>query len=229
MTPTQLLVAHAVKFLVFLALAGILTRRRAHLCWSFFGYLAAILACNSLVSFWPEHFFKPWFWILQHGLYDALKMGIAVELAFRTFQAFPRAKVTARRVLFGLLLVTSVALIGIPTTSNYSVVVLEWQPRVLTGTIWLMNGLAILITWYRVPVHPYHKAVLLGFVPYLLIFTTLLSLLREGGWGMLPYIQVAEPVAYLALVGFWAYAAWRPETRPEASPAVVQLLQPWRA
>jgi len=236
MNPDQVLVAHIVKALGFFALAGILVRRRAHLCWSFLAYLLIVLVCNSLVSFWPERFFTQWFWILSQGLYDALRMGIAAELTFRTFQAFPGAKVAARRLVFGLLLATSLALIAIPEGSysahkgwTYGQVALEWQPRVLTGVIWLMNGLAILITWYRVPLHAYHKALLLGFVPYLLLSTTLLSLIKQWGWGFLPYVQALDPVAFMTLMGFWAWSAWRSDTQPEASPALVRLLQPWRA
>jgi hypothetical protein len=92
-----------------------------------------------------------------------------------------------------------------------------------------MTGVAILITWYRVPVHAYHKALLLGFVPYFLTFTTLLSLLKQWGWGFLPYAKALEPLAFMVLTGFWAWSAWRDEKQPEASPAVVHLLQPWRA
>jgi hypothetical protein len=231
MSAEQVLIAHVVKALAVFALVGILCRRRAHLCWSFVAYLLAVLVCNTLVSFWPEQFYRGWFYILQHGLFDALKMAIAVELGFRTFQAFPGAQATARRLLFALLVATSVALIGVPVASTYGAVLLDWQPRVLTGTIWIMNGLAILITWYRVPVHAYHKAILLGFVPYLLVFTTILSLVKQHGWDWewLPYLQSAEPGVYAFLVGFWAYSAWKPEVEPEASPALVQLLQPWRA
>ena len=166
----------------------------------------------------------------MHGLFDALRVAIAVELGFRVFQAFPRAQATARWVLFVLLIGTCVALIGIPVAATYHQVVLDWQPRVLTGTIWIMNGLALLITWYRIPVHPYHKAILLGFVPYLLIFTTLLSLTKQWGWDVVgPYIQAADPIAYLLLMAFWARSAWRRETQPDVSPALVRMLQPWRA
>ena len=112
MTSWQILVAHVVKVLILLTLAGILTRRRAAMCWSFVAYLSAILVGNSLVSFWPHRFFDAWFWFAQQALYDALKMAIAVELAYRTFQAFPAAQATARRVLFGLLILTSLALVG---------------------------------------------------------------------------------------------------------------------
>jgi hypothetical protein len=229
MSPDQILVAHIVRALAIIAVVGLVARRRAHLCWSFLAYLLVVLAYNSLVTFQPEQFYKAWFWILGHGLFDALRMAIAFELAFRTFQAFPAANATARRLLFGLLAATSIALVGIPVGTSSTTVLLEWQPRVLTGTIWLMNGLAILITWYRVPVHAYHKALLLAFVPYLLVFTTLLSLIKQWGWGFFPYAQALEPVAFMVLMGFWAWSSWRDEPRPQASPALVHLLQPWRA
>lgn len=235
MTSWQVLVAHAVKILILLTLAGVLARGRARMCWSFVVYLGVVLVSNSLVSFWPARFFDAWFWLVQQALYDALKMAIAVELAFRAFQAFPAARATARRILFALLILTSLALVGVPpgvsggSPELYAAALLEWEPRVLMGTIWLLNALALLVIWYRVPLHPYHRAILLGFVPYLLVFTTILRMLRHYGWEILPLVQSAEPAAYMLLVGWWCYAAWAPEPAPDVSPAVLQRLQPWRA
>jgi hypothetical protein len=228
MTASQVLIAHVVKVLVLLTLAGIIARRRWRVCWSFTAYLAVILICNSLVSFWPERFYQPWFWIVRTGLYDALKVAIAVELAYRTFQAFPGAQATARRVLFLLVLVSSVLLMALPWDSSYGAALFEWEPRILTATIWLLNALAVVVIWYRLPIHAYHKAILLGFVPYLLVFTILLRLLRHYGWDILPVVQAAEPAAYMLLMGWWAWAAWEPESVPDVSPAVLQTLQPWR-
>ena len=79
------------------------------------------------------------------------------------------------------------------------------------------------------PIHAYHKAILLGFVPYLLVFTILLRMLRHYGWDILPFVQSAEPAAYLLLMGWWAWAAWEPEGVPDVSPEVLHRLQPWRA
>jgi hypothetical protein len=229
MSALQVLIAQSVGVLMMFTLAGILFRRRAHLCWSFVAYLLAALSYNALVTVWPDTFYTQGFWMIMHGLFDALRVAIAVELGFRTFQAFPRAQATARRLLFILLSGTCVALISIPLAASYNQVVFDWQPRVLTGTIWIMNGLALLITWYRVPVHPYHKAILLGFVPYLLIFTTLLSLTKQWGWDFFgPYLQAADPVAFMLLTAFWGVSAWRRDAQPDASPALVRLLQPWR-
>jgi hypothetical protein len=229
MTGSQALIAHAVKILVLLTLAGILSRRRWSSCWSFTAYLAVVLLGNSLVSFWPERFYTPWFYIARSGLYDALKVGITLELASRTFQAFPGARATVRRVLFLLLIASSAFLIAAPWDGTYRGALLEWQPRMLTANIWLLNALAVVVIWYRVPIHAYHKAILMGFVPYLLVFTILLRLLNHYGWDILPVVQSAEPAAYLLLMGWWAWAAWEPEGAPDVSPEVLRLLQPWRA
>ena len=167
MTSWQILVAHAVKILVMVTLAGIVTRHRARLCWSFVAYLGTMLVGNVLVSLWPDTFFAPWFYLLKLSLYDCLRLAIAVELGYRTFQAFPGARFTARRVVFGLLAVTSMALIGVPSGLSggspalYGAALQEWEPRIMTGTIWLMNGLALLVIWYRLPIHAFHKAILL--------------------------------------------------------------------
>jgi len=229
MTASQVLIAHAVKILVLLTLAGILARRRWSSCWSFTTYLAVILVCNSLVSFWPERFYQPWFYLVRTGLYDGLKVAIAIELAYRTFQAFPGAQATARRLLLLLVIASSTVLMAIPCDSSYGAALFEWEPRILTATIWLLNALAVVVIWYRVPIHAYHKAILLGFVPYLLVFTILLRLLNHYGWAVLPVVQSAEPAAYLLLMGWWAWAAWEPEAVADVSPEVLHRLQPWRA
>src|SRR5712691_2708678 len=127
MTIDQILIAHIVKVLLLFALIGIVWRGRAHLCWSFVAYLAAGLITNSLFTFWPETFFTRWFWILQQGIDDALKMGIAMELGFRIFQAFPAAQATARRLLFLLLVATSVALSASPVPADLAAI-LQGQP-----------------------------------------------------------------------------------------------------
>jgi len=230
MTSWQVLVAHAVKVLVLLTLAGIVARHRARLSWSFVAYLSTIVVSNTLISVWPDTFFVPSFYLLKQALYDCLRLAIAIELAYRTFQAFPGAQSTARRVVFALLAVTSLALMGVPSGLSggspglYATALKEWEPRVMTGTIWLMNGVALLVIWYRVPIHAYHKAILLGFVAYLLTFTTLLRLLQIYDWDVLPIIQSAEPAAFLVLMGWWAWAAWQPAV--EMSPVLARRLQP---
>src|SRR5206468_2931438 len=73
----------------------------------------------------------------------------------------------------------------------------------------------------------YHKAILMGFVPYLLVFTTMLTLLGQHKW-LMRAIQSADPAASMLMIAYWTWAAWKPETKPDVSAAVIRWLQPWR-
>jgi hypothetical protein len=98
------------------------------------------------------------------------------------------------------------------------------QPRLLYGTIWLLTGIAALILWYRLPVDSMHKAILLGWVPYLLIFTAGLNLAEAYGWDeLIPKVNYVHITAYYLLLVYWARAAWAPvgvQARASAKMAV---------
>jgi len=208
MSDLQLLVAHAAKLALLALLAGILWRGRARLCWSFALYVLAVLLGNVLVSFWPSRFFTPSFWVLKQGVYDALKMAIALELAWRAFNAFPGAARTARGVIPSLLALSTLSLAVLTPASSYNTV-WDWQPRVATAALWLLTAVSLMVVWYQVPVHEWQRAIMLGLAPYLLVFVGLLGLLRRHGWAFLEPITTAETFAYLGLVLFWSWAAWR--------------------
>jgi hypothetical protein len=216
MTDLQVLIAHAVKLALVAVLAGLLVRGRARLCWSFVAYAAAVLVGNSMTSFWPARFLNPSFWILKQGAYDALKMAVALELAWRAFEAFPGAMRAARVALLGLLAMSTVVLGALTPPSSY-LTLWEWQPGVATAALWLLTATALLVVWYQVPVHDWQRAILLGFAPYLLVFVTLIGLLQRHGWSAATEMGTLDVTAYLALVTFWAWAVWRREpAAPEA-------------
>ena len=68
-----------------------------------------------------------------------------------------------------------------------------------------------LILWYRLPVHPLHKAILVGLVPYLLVFSVSLNLLESRGWEILPVVSYLHTLAFLAVLVYWMVTAWRPD------------------
>src|SRR5262245_26201751 len=148
MSGNQLLIAHAAKLVTLLVLAGIIGRARYKTCFLFPMYLLAILAGNSLPSFWPETFFTQWFWILKQGVYDILKLGIGLELGFRIFRAYPG---THRRALMACVAVLGLTTFGIINWSipmgGYQVMITQFYPRVAAGTIWLMAGIVMLVAW----------------------------------------------------------------------------------
>jgi len=212
MTEHQLLIANLVRIAVLLVFVGLIARRRAHLCWSFTVYLGAILAGNTMISFWPERFFTRWFYILKESVYNVIMLCIAAELAYRVFRAFPGALARARVVLAPLLAIVTVGVISVPTATDYLDIVTRYNPQIQTGVIWLLSATAVLTVWYNLPLNRLHRAILLGFSSYLIVFVTAANLLRSFGYDRLKaFASVMDTYAFLALVSWWAFTAWRSE------------------
>ncbi len=226
MSGTDLLVNHAMKLVLIAILVGLFARRRAHLCWSFVAYLVTTLVCNSLMSFWPEQFYRFWFYSLMQDLLQAMKLAVAAELTYRTFRAFPGAAARVRVLLAPVFFVPVLFASKVPPGASYQDIIQIYQPQLQTAVIWIITAITLLIAWYRVPVHAVHRAILIGFAAYLLIFTTLLNVLRDFGFENLRnFIGVADGYAYILLLGWWAYAAWVPARRPVLSLDVLKRLQ----
>jgi hypothetical protein len=190
------------------AVAGVVWNRRYRTCWSFAVYLVAALACEAAVVLWPQRFFHWWFFITKQAVYDILKVGIALELAHQAFLVFPGARAAGRRVVFAVL-AASTALIG--WSSIHLRTWTDWQPPVVSATIWLFAATAVVVLWYRLPLHAWHRAILLGLTPYSLVFVTLLSVLQK--WGAreaYATLGLLDSIAFLAITAWWAVAAWRP-------------------
>lgn len=219
MSAHQLLIANLVRSGILLIVVGMLVRRRAKLCWTFMAYLAAVLLGNSLISFWPEHFYTAWFYILKETVYNGLLLCLAVELTYRVFQAFPGALARVRLVLAPLLAVTAVGIISVPTGSDYVDIVTRYHPQIQTGVIWLLSATAVMAIWYNLPLHRVHRQVLLGLTSYLIVFATLGNVLRSFGFDRLrEMIGFVDAYAYLALIAWWAVNAWRSEQGFEVAP-----------
>jgi len=226
MSGAEILVLHAMKLAMAATLVGLVVRRRAHLCWSFVAYLAVGLVLNSLMSFWPDQFFRLWFYTLTQNLMVAFKLAIAAELTYRTFRAFPGAAARVRVLLAPVFFVPLLFLNKVPAGASYQDIVQTYLPQIQTGLIWILTAITLLIAWYRVPVHAMHRAILIGFAAYLLIFTTLLNVLRDFGFeNARSFMAVADGYAYVLVLVGWAYAAWVPVRRPVLALDVLKRLQ----
>jgi len=212
MATVEKIIVCAGLMLLAACLTGLFVRRRQGLCVSFTLYLAAVLVSDTLVLVWPERFHYWDFWVLKESVHNLLKFGIALELTLRTFRAFPAARKTAAGMVLAVLILTWMS---VGPTAPLKVVgpqdlALNLQPYVLAGTLWLFLAISILILWYRLPVAPLHKALLLGFVPYLLIFTVTMNLLKAFGGDVRVWAGYFKNAAYLLLLAYWTLVAWRP-------------------
>jgi hypothetical protein len=221
------LLAYAGTVALAVVLTGVFARRRYRVWFFFCLFLAVSLACTVMMLFWPRVFYTGDLWQGKENALNLLRFAMALELAYRTFRAFPGALATLRWVLLLVLVTTLFAVIAVSGGgSDFQSFMADLQPRVLNGSIWLFSAIAALILWYRLPVDPFHKAILLSYVPFLLVFTVSMSAWAEfsagtSTGGQRPwFVTYAYQLAYLALMIHWSYAAWRRVEEPARPPAL---------
>jgi hypothetical protein len=206
-------------------LAGLFVRRRAASCWSFVAYLVAVAVSDLLIAGWPHRFWREGFWILKEGVHNLLKLATALELMVRIFQPFPSAYAAARRgvlvVVAGLAALVWFTLAG---GTDYITVVGRLYPHVYDATVWVLVALGGYCLWYHLPLDSLHKAILIGLVPYLLVYSVMQRSLASFGWERGYLFNATSPMAYLLLLVYWGYVAWRPATVGDAGTRVGRLL-----
>jgi hypothetical protein len=213
--PLQAAISYSGLVVRVFAFLGLVVSRRYRECYSFALYLPAVAVPQFLELAWPERFYRWDVWLVKEALHALLKFTIALEVSVRTFRAFPGALASARGVVF---LVAVVTLVGIVTTPGpaleYTTAAGRVLPRALGGTAWLFLAVTALVLWYRLPVRPLQKAILIGFVPYLLAFTIVMNALDSFGWHLRTQANYLQAVVYWLITVYWAYAAWRPSKQP---------------
>jgi hypothetical protein len=142
LNPREIAVAIAGEMALLATALGLIVRGRWRLSWFLALYVPVNLTCEVFITSWPERFWASEFWIVKETIYDALTLGIALELAWRTFHVFPGAESTARKTALLILTGTALAVMVVPMESSrsspFAVVMGQLHPRVMGGTIWLM-------------------------------------------------------------------------------------------
>jgi hypothetical protein len=212
--------------LIGLVLAGLAMRHRAASCVAWTLYLAAVAASDALVAGWPSRFWTRDFWMLKEGVLNLLKLAIGFELMVRIFGAFPTAYVTARRgavaavIMLGVMVSTSFS-----DAISYRVVVGRFQSSVNDGTVWLLVAVGAFCLWYHLPLDSIHKAILIGLVPFLLVYSVALRALVAMGWERGDFFNATAPHAYLVMLVYWARVAWRRAPEDDSGTRVARLVR----
>lgn len=209
-------------------LLGVWRRRLYRVCHSFPVYVAAVLAGDVLVHGWRDIFYTWDFFMLKETIYAVVLFVLSLELSRLVFQAFPGALIAARRLLLVAMVLILLAVLSAYPDAGKIPIAQQIQPRVMNGTALLFAAVWGLILWYHLPVHPFHLAIVQGLVPYLLVSTVLLRLLAMWGIENRAWMGLADSVAYVLMLVYWAWAVWRPEAAPPADPSLIRRVQPWR-
>src|SRR5450432_3115430 len=194
------------------ALFAILVYRKHFRRLPVFTLYAAAIAVDTLalgIAYaWNTRIWETW--LIGQVVVAALRFGVALELSQVIFGAFRAAAVTARRVVFVILIVTALTAMSV-TGPDVTYVQFngEMVPRLATGAIWIFTALAALVLWYRLPLGDLQKAILMGYAPYLLIFTVGMNLLTGIGWHLRSWVGYVDTLTFFALVHYWCRVAWR--------------------
>ena len=205
----------AAMLVMAVAIVGLFARGRWRLSVLFVGYVVSILVTEVLVTGWRRTFWTTEFWVPRQAIFDILKIGIALEVGWRTFRLFPGAGSAVRWVVLAILTITIVSMLMVSTppgpTGWATAHLARLHPPMLIGTIWLMAAILLFARWYRVPIHPFHGAILSSLAAYMALFSGLLTVM---GWYGLDAIRSAwglvDPPAFFVMTIWWAYIAWRP-------------------
>lgn len=219
--------AHLGLVLLGISAAGLLVRRRVAFCRCYFVELLAMMTTTCLFLYLPERFFNFSFYAMKETVYATLCNGFAIEIWLRNFSRFPKARVRVGLLLCGALLLTAVAVGHIPGDLHpYDAMMGILVPRLHSGTLLLFAIVVAAAKWYGVPLHPLHRAILVGAGLALLVQVCVLSLLGWAGgveW-LRRGLSLLNQLTAIAAETWLAWAAWRPLRAPTP---VLSRLQPW--
>jgi hypothetical protein len=215
--PLELVVAILSQVLVLATLVGLVVRRHLPSCRVLSLFLLVVFVTDTAMLadalLWKNGtFYSRWFWVSKETLLNGLRIAIILELVTRVFGRFPGARATARVLLFVVLGLTaaSVAAASGGLSLAFESLAGQLQPRIVTGTTWLFAAIAALVLFYRLPIESMSKAILLGFVPYLIFKYLVLELWTANNWPAQGWMASLDAWLWVLLLGYWARSAWQP-------------------
>jgi hypothetical protein len=210
LTPAQQATAAVCQIAMLTCFIGLLRSGRWRLVYSFTAYVTLILTLGPLQTWLPERFNNWEYWSYKQTAYDVVKLAFAVEIAAIACRHFPGARAATSKWLLAIFLLTALGLAWHPWTDDPILTLAsEIRARAAIGTVWLLAATAVMINHYRLPVHPFVMALLVGMGAYLAVSGALLRLLQMRGWAAYDLWARVDPLAYAVLAAWLAWVAWR--------------------
>lgn len=196
--------------LVLLALLclGMIRQRKLGQSVAFSLCIAVATSYSLMVFIFPDSN-TPEAFMVKQAVYDSLLFAMALEIAYRAFAAFRGIADRVRALLAAAVALSTLAIfLATPANQQFSDLG-RYQPAVTTAGLWCLTFVALLIVWYQIPVPPFTRAIMLGYVPYLVVFVFCMDMLARRGWSFVHSVNTLNAAAYDAAAGYLAYAAWR--------------------
>ena len=195
--------------------AGLLYRGRVRACGSFVAYDLTVVAQGVGAALWPDRVYNWQTWMAWQSIQVPLKLLILFELGSYIFKPFPGALAVMRGVIVLVLAATNYALLTLPAGSGLSQFAVKAGPIASQATTWGAALLLGLSTWYFVPMDAWRRAILTGLTIYGMLSTVTMAGLERWGWGARELLSYVNIGSYVALLVYWAFAAWRATSEDE--------------
>ncbi len=208
MTGYQQLVAAAVNVCMILCLFGLVRTGRWKCSYCFTVYVVGIVVLEPLQTWYPSRFHVWTYWLAKQSLYEALRVGIALELAYRAFRWFPGAKRPASLLVLAVLGTMGFGISTVDNRGDVRIFLLSVFAHLSLGTLWLMGVTWVIVWRYAVLLYPFHRGLLASIAPYVAVFSGLSHLFSLIHKDARIYLAVFDPLAYLALSVWFAWIAW---------------------
>jgi len=200
-------------FLALAVMAGLAYRARWRISVSFLAYASTVVILGVVASAWPEAVYTWRAWLVWQTVQLALKLAVLFELGTYIFNPFPGALATMRVVIVLVLMATAAALVTLRSSGkDLWDFALQIGPVANQGAAWGYGLLLALSTWFFVPMDSWRRALLTGMAIYGMAFTVAMATLERLGWGAREILSYANMGAYVLLLGYWNFAAWRAAT-----------------
>jgi hypothetical protein len=208
-SPLDLVLGTTGTLLLATLLAGLVYRGQVRRAPAFFLLIAASLCWSVLVAADRERFWQLDYWLAKEWVHALLRVAVVLEIAQRTFLWLPGARRAAGLAMLGAASMTAVSFALLPPLAQDRVSYLASAGLacVLQGSVWLFMAISAVVVSYRVPLDCLTKAILVGYTPYLLIFTIGSSASAALGWDQARALQFHPPV-YVALLAYWNQVVW---------------------
>lgn len=207
-----------------ITLAGLLVRGKARACVLFPVYLVSAALGHAVLIVFPAMLWNWAFWAGTDVVQTVLRLGIAFEVAFRTFGPLPRGSRHIRVLFLAITLAILSAVVVYPREVTDAFELTLVVGRVSYGVAVMFTVFLLVVWYYGVPIDPLHRVVAAGFAvaSALLAFAHVFSAHYEWGRSLL------TKTAYPLVLAVWAVSAWRRDSFAGLSPRSVRVLWPWR-
>ena len=221
-------VLYSVDVAIVVTLVGLYVRQRLPLSYFFDLYLLTVLILDVPIGLSPTRFHQWDYYMVKETVQNTLKFAIVLELTALVFAGFPRVRRMVRFITLGVLLgLLGVIYVMWDYLRDAALAMYYVQSVIFNGTALLFAAIAAPVLYYRIPLHPIHKAILFGFMPYLIAYTFALDLLGRIGAPVKRVSDFLSVIGYLILVSYWAWSIWKPRRPPPPEPEVLGRVQPW--